>query len=206
MLVRCPQCRSRIRLTAFGRQKRVVPFLCSRCGEIVRIDLVLDEVRSSSAASSFQRIRKGWVVLVADNSAASCQVAACILGDAGHAAIMARDGYHALEMIRAHHPDVVILGLTLRGLNGFDLLREVHNDDRLRCIPVLIMGRVYKPNVLSYLATLGAVGFIDRERLVETLLFRVERLLAGNRSSSLRSVPGPSSRARAWERLHKSRP
>jgi CheY-like chemotaxis protein len=177
MLVRCPRCRTQIRLTDFSPEERVVPYLCNRCGEIVRIDLILDEVKSSAAPSTFERLRQARTVLVADDSPAACEVAADLLQEAGHKVLTASDGPEALARIRDHHPDAVVIKLMLPGLTAFELLREIRRDPRLCRTPVLIVSRVYKPDMVQVLSSLGARGFIDRQRLVETLAFRVSTLL-----------------------------
>ncbi len=177
MLVRCPQCRTEIRLTEFSTDERVVRYLCARCAEIVRIDLLLDEVKSSTASSSFRQVRRQQVVLVADDDTATRRVAAEILCEAGHKVLLATDGDEALEVVESDHPDVVVTGLMTRGLTAYDLLRRMRSQERVADTPVLIMSSVSKPEMVRRLVELGAAGFIDRERLVETLAFRVQTVL-----------------------------
>lgn len=177
MRVRCPQCRSEIRLAEFNSRQRVVTYLCSCCAEIVHIDLILDEVNSATASSSFQRIRQGRTILVADDSPALCSVAAEILRQEGHRILLATNGDEALEQLQRHHPDLLIMGLMLRGVGAVDLLRRLRGHKRLGGTRVLVMSQIAKPEVVHHLADLGADGFLDQERLVETLVFRVAQVL-----------------------------
>ncbi len=57
MLVRCPNCSTVIRLTEVDTHSPVINYLCSSCRDIVRIDLARDEIKSSSAADSFDKIK-----------------------------------------------------------------------------------------------------------------------------------------------------
>lgn len=177
MVVICPQCRSEIRLTDLDPHQRVVSFLCSPCGEIVHIDLILDAVDRATAETSFKRIRQGRTILVADDSVALCHVAAEILRAEGHQVLLAANGEEALAQVQRHHPDLVIMGLMVRGIGAVALLRRLRKDPRLRHTPVLIMSRVDKPAMVHNLAVQGAAGFLDEERLVETLVFRVQQVL-----------------------------
>ncbi|TDI30234.1 MAG: response regulator [Acidobacteria bacterium] len=186
MLVRCPQCRMEIRLAGFDAHQRVVTYLCNRCAEIVHIDLILDEVKSTAAATSFQRIRQGRTILVADDSSALCSVAAEILRQEGHRVLLAANGDEALEQLERHHPDLLITGLMLRGVGAVELLRRLRASRRLGGARVLIMSQVAKPEMVHHLAALGADGFLDQERLVETLVFRVGQVLD--------DAPGPRPR------------
>jgi hypothetical protein len=57
------------------------------------------------------------------------------------------------------------------------VLRAVLEDERLKGTPVLTMSGVYKDNVVEFLQQLGVEGFVDKEQLSETLVFRVTQLL-----------------------------
>ena len=177
MLVRCPQCRTEFRLTDYGTGERVVKYLCPGCNEIVRVDLALDEVRSSSSSGSFRQMERPRTVLVADDADAVLRLASDLLADAGFRVLVASDGAEALRRIRDDHPDVVVLDLLMPGLTGFDVLREMRQDERLHDIAVLAMSSVYKDNVLAFLHEIGARGFLDKRQLREALVFRVRGLV-----------------------------
>ena len=87
------------------------------------------------------------------------------------------NGYEALEQLERHHPDLLIAGLMLRGVGTVDLLRRLQNSRRLGGTRVLIMSQIAKPELIHKLAALGAHGFLDQDRLVETLVFRVGQVL-----------------------------
>ena len=80
-------------------------------------------------------------------------------------------------MIREQHPDVVVLDLLMPKLTGFDVLREIRQDDRVKNTPVLAMSGVYKDVILGFLQELGAHGFLDKGQIEESLVFRIESLL-----------------------------
>ena len=193
MLVRCPQCRLEIRLADFDPHQRVVTYLCGRCAEIVHIDLILDEIKCATAATSFQRVRQGRTILVADDSPALCSVAAEILRQEGHRVLLAANGEEAQELLERHHPDLFITGLMLRGVGAVELLRRLRSHKRLGGTRVLIMSQIAKPKVVQHLAALGADGFLDQERLVETLAMRVGQVL----DDAPMDRPGPGALDRA---------
>jgi len=188
MLVRCPQCRLEIHPADCDPHQRVVTSLCSRCNEIVHLDLILDEVNSASAATSFQRIRQGRTILVADDSPALASVAAEILRQEGHRVLLAGNGDEAWGQLQRHHPDLLIMGLMLRGVGSVDLLRRLRHSRRLRGTRVLIMSQITKPELTDRLAKLGAHGILDQDRLVESLVVRVGQVLEEGADS--RAEPG----------------
>ena len=176
MLVRCPECKTEFRLVDYGAGDRVIRYLCPGCRGIVGIDLELDEVRSSSSSGSYRSIERRRTVLVADDSPEILETARSLLEGAGYQVFVAADGLEALRIAREAHPDVIVLDLLMPRLTGFDVLREILSDDRVKDTPVLAMSGVYKDNVLAFLQQLGARGFLDKQQLRDSLVFRVQGL------------------------------
>jgi CheY-like chemotaxis protein len=63
-------------------------------------------------------------------------------------------------------------------MTGFDVLREVRQDERVKDTIVLAISSVYKDNILEFLQQLGAQGFLDKAQIPEALAFRVQNLLS----------------------------
>jgi len=184
MLVRCPRCRAENQVSDYDPQQRAVRYLCSGCDCIVSLDLLLDQVPSSSAPLSFARVERPRTILVADDDAATRAVAAEILREAGYDVLEAGDGTAALDSFERGHPDLLLVELLMPGVNGVDIVRTVRGGGRARSTPVLVMGSVFKPDVVALLESLGAAGFIDKDGLVDTLVFRVAQALGEHDGTS----------------------
>jgi len=177
MLVRCPQCKTEFRLVDIDPGQRVVKYLCPGCQQIVGIDQEMDEVASSSSSTSFKTIDRPKTILVADDTEETQVLLRDVLSAAGYNVIVAGDGIEALDLVREAHPDLLVMDLLMPRLTGFDVLREIRQDERIRDTKVLAMSGVYKENVIEFLHQLGAEGFLAKERIEDTLLFRVEQIL-----------------------------
>lgn len=83
----------------------------------------------------------------------------------------------ALEAIREHFPDLVIVDLVLEGSDGLRLIREMKA--RHPEIPALVLSMhdeaVYAERVLRA----GARGYVSKQQLDDTLLAAVRRVLNG---------------------------
>lgn len=83
----------------------------------------------------------------------------------------------ALEAVREHSPDLVIVDITLEGSDGLGLIKEM----KARCpeIPALVLSMhdeaVYAERVLRA----GARGYVTKQQLDDTLLAAVRRVLNG---------------------------
>jgi twitching motility two-component system response regulator PilG len=177
VVVRCPNCKTVIRLREVDGQSRVIKYLCSQCQEIVRIDLVQDEVKSSSSSDSYEKTEHRKKILVADDTATIRKVAAHLLSEAGYEVLEAEDGREALDLVQKEHPDLILLDLLMPKMTGFDVLREIKKAGRLKATPILIMSGVFKKDVLDFLQASGVSGFVDKEQIQDSLLFRVQQLL-----------------------------
>lgn len=177
MLVRCPKCKSDFRVTDIQKGQRVVKYLCPSCEQIVSIDMEIDEVESSSSSASFKTIQRRKTVLVADDSTSVLEEAEGLLTRAGYNVVLAADGVETLSQIRECHPDLAIVDLLMPKRTGFDVIREIKKDERTRDTLVLAMSGVYKDNVLEFLQQLGAQGFLSKDQIRETLVFRVRQIL-----------------------------
>jgi CheY-like chemotaxis protein len=46
----------------------------------------------------------------------------------------ARDGFQALELIKSHRPKILILDISLPGLNGYELIEAIRSDPELHSL------------------------------------------------------------------------
>lgn len=78
-------------------------------------------------------------ILVVDDNDSNRNLLAHQLRRQGHQISTAPSGRKALEMIRESLPDLILLDLFMPDMNGFDVLKEMHADEALRSVPVIII-------------------------------------------------------------------
>jgi CheY-like chemotaxis protein len=106
-------------------------------------------------------------------------MAARLLSEAGYDVLEAEDGRQALDLAQKEHPDLIVLDLLMPKMTGFDVLREVKKAGRTKETPILIMSGVFKKDVMDFLHASGVAGFLDKEQIRDSLLFRVQQILSG---------------------------
>lgn len=78
----------------------------------------------------------------------------------GFDTILAGSGVEALKILETQRPDVVLLDVVMRGMDGFQTFKEIENIQEN--LPVIFLtARVQNEEVNTYLA-LGAVGVIAK--------------------------------------------
>lgn len=110
--------------------------LTSRPGEgsIFRVRLMLSEVTNPSRLGPIQHRRiVGYAgprrtILVADDDAAHRDLMHELLVPLGFTVLAAADGIAALDMVREWDPDVLLLDISMPGLNGWEVVRLVRDE------------------------------------------------------------------------------
>lgn len=75
----------------------------------------------------------------------------------------AEDGTRAIELANEQHPDIIVLDIDMKGLNGFEVCRMIKSDpDTAKTFVVMITGH-YDENVYEqYSEAIGANMFIKK--------------------------------------------
>ncbi|MCJ2563534.1 MAG: hypothetical protein LN417_05545, partial [Candidatus Thermoplasmatota archaeon] len=109
MLVKCPKCRAVSRIHVAVGDPPVTNFFCPTCQKIVLMDLLRDEVKSTSSADTVEKIEHRKKILVADGNARVRAFAAGLLRAANCDVLEAEDGPQAVCLINAKRPDLILL-------------------------------------------------------------------------------------------------
>lgn len=116
-------------------------------------------------------------VLIADDDELLIRLLEHKLGQKGLAVISVGDGERALEAVRETLPDLVVLDGMMPGLDGFEVLRRLKEDEATRRIPVVMLtARKMEADVVAGL-TLGADEYMVKPFMPEELMMRIGRLL-----------------------------
>jgi CheY-like chemotaxis protein len=78
-------------------------------------------------------------ILLVEDTLANRVLAVKLLKAAGHDVIEAADGAAGIVEARATHPDLVLMDLSLPGLDGWEALRQLRADDRTRDLRIVAL-------------------------------------------------------------------
>jgi adenylate cyclase len=74
----------------------------------------------------------------------------------------AKDGREALDLLRTHPCDLVLLDIMMPELNGYQVLAELKGDERLRHIPVIMISAVDELDSVIRCIELGAEDYLPK--------------------------------------------
>jgi len=86
----------------------------------------------------------------------------------------AANGTEALQMARELHPDLILLDMSMPGMNGMQVTRLLR--ETLPEIKVLIMSHHDPAQILPSVLQAGAQGCIDKSRITADLIPAIETL------------------------------
>ena len=81
---------------------------------------------------------------------------------AGYAVLEASNGIQALPMIEAQKPDLVVLDVLMPGMDGWETLRRIQENEDLQDIPVLMLTALDAPENLKQGIDLGCTFYYTK--------------------------------------------
>ena len=113
-------------------------------------------------------------ILICEDEAALRELVRVSLG-AGYGFIEASDGSEALELVKQHKPDVVVLDLMIPGISGLDVLAQLRADQNGSRVPVVVISAWSDARDEAFAA--GADRFVLKPFIPDDLRAVVEELV-----------------------------
>jgi twitching motility two-component system response regulator PilH len=123
-------------------------------------------------------------VMVVDDAEADRAMIEAILRRAGHSVVAYDNGERLEENLAAELPDVLLLDVVMPKRNGFELLRRVKKDDRIRHTPVVLVTCRSEDSDRLWGKRQGADGYVAKPFTSEELLGVIRYFTAAERRPS----------------------
>jgi two-component system cell cycle response regulator DivK len=116
-------------------------------------------------------------ILIADDHDDNRELMQILLSAAGYAVHEARNGSECLDLAREHLPDLIVMDLSMPGLDGYGVLRELKADQltvEIPCMAVTAHADLDRGQALKT----GFNAYVSKPFSSEDLLETVASLLA----------------------------
>jgi chemosensory pili system protein ChpA (sensor histidine kinase/response regulator) len=110
------------------------------------------------------------LVLVVDDSLTVRRVTQRLLEREGYRVALAKDGLDAIERLAEERPALVLSDIEMPRMDGFDLVRNIRSDSRLRDLPVIMITSRIAQKHRDYAAALGVEHYLGKPYSEEDLL------------------------------------
>ncbi len=149
------------------------------------LDVFVRRIESMVDASLPQR---GGDVLVVDDDAALREMLRQQLVERGCDVRLAKNGYEAIQSVRAKRPDVVVLDVMMPDISGFDVAAVLKSDPATQGVPIIILSIVQDAD-RGY--RLGVDKYLTKPTEADALVSEVQRILSKHRSGKRVLVVDP---------------
>jgi len=116
-------------------------------------------------------------VIICDDDPLLAELLEHRLGLQGYETAVARDGGEALALIAERSPDAVIMELMLPVNDGYQVLRRIRENDRLKDLPVIMLSARKQARDIVKALELGASDYVTKPFIIEELVVRLARLM-----------------------------
>jgi len=113
-------------------------------------------------------------IMVVDDEQSVVKLLSRTLTSEGYGVIAADNGISALELFEKHIPDLVILDISMPGLDGFGVLKLIRQRSS---VPVIMLTARLEVNTVHDALALGADDYIRKPFSTQELLARVRTKL-----------------------------
>ena len=117
-------------------------------------------------------------ILIIDDEPEICRMVTEFLFDAGYASSYALNGPDGLAMIKKDPPSLVLLDISMPGMDGIEVMRLIR--EQSPSLPVVILTGHGDTETVKKIIELGASEYLTKPIHLETLLNQFVRDLIGS--------------------------
>jgi len=130
----------------------------------------------------------GPLVLIVDDFQDNREMYAMFLEHSGYRVAEAANGFEALERAFELLPEVIVMDLSLPGLDGWEATRRLKADTRTKHIPVLALTSHALEGFSEGAKAAGCDGFVTKPCLPDQLVSEIQTLLRDKKPKSRTST------------------
>jgi two-component system cell cycle response regulator DivK len=102
------------------------------------------------------------IVLVVDDNEETRWLVADVLKRAGYVVLEAGDGQLALDIAQRNHPDLVLLDMTLPGMDGLEVTKRFKSNSALAAIPLVALSARRQPIDREQALSAGCARYVTK--------------------------------------------
>lgn len=176
MIIACPSCSTKYKLSGDKLSGDRVKLKCSKCGAVF---LLRKKPAAREEARELPAVTTGRKILVAHASSSVREMIGELLRGAGYQPVYVKNGVEAVAAMADIHPVLVVVDVALPEIFGFEFPEIIRNDKRLENIKVILIASIYDQTRYKRLpnSLYGADDFIEKQQIRGSLVPKINSLL-----------------------------
>ena len=115
------------------------------------------------------------IVLYIEDNFHNRRIVNKVLASRGFTVVEAEDGEKGLEMVRAMRPPLVLLDITLPGMDGIEVVKNIKSDETVQYIPVIAVTASAMRGDKERFLEAGCDDYLSKPIQVSELIDMVEK-------------------------------
>ena len=116
-------------------------------------------------------------ILIVEDDALNMKLFRDLLAVRGYAILQATDGREALELARAHHPDLILMDMQLPEVSGLRVTKWIRDDAELKSIPIIAVTAHVADGDEEIIRKGGCQDYISKPISVPDFVRTIEKFL-----------------------------
>lgn len=123
-------------------------------------------------------------ILIADDHEDNRELLLLLLSGAGYDVREAKDGHECLAIARAEPPDLIVMDLSMPGLDGWGVLQELKADQHTQTIPCMAV-TAHADLARNQALETGFLAYVSKPYRAESILKTIATLLADVKAANV---------------------
>lgn len=116
-------------------------------------------------------------ILLVEDIEENREIYRIILEHHGHEVIEASDGEMALRAAREHLPDLILMDISIPGIDGLEVTRRLKEEEATKGIPIVALTAHAYPQDRARAESVGCDGYLSKPLGPRELVREMERFL-----------------------------
>lgn len=122
-------------------------------------------------------------ILVVDDDHVNIKVLVDALTKKGYTIIAVDNGFDAIDYLKIHKVDCMLIDLMMSGMSGYELCKKVRKHYDMLELPIIVLTAIIQHSDLVLSLQVGANDYLQKPIAMDELLVRIQSLLAVRQSS-----------------------
>ena len=130
-----------------------------------------------SSESNFPAPKRSPLILLAEDNEDNISTFSSYLEAKGYRIVVAKDGQEAINLTKAHHPELILMDIQMPGMDGLEAMRQIRVDPTLGEIPIIALTALAMTGDQERCLKAGANHYLTKPVKLKQLANTIEQFL-----------------------------
>jgi PAS domain S-box-containing protein len=146
-----------------------LPVLEVQTGFGSEVESIIDQNQSEQLESP--------LILLAEDNEANIITFSSYLEAKGYRVVLAKDGQQAIDLAKAHHPDLILMDIQMPGIDGIEAIKQIRLNPDLVNIPIIALTALAMVGDREKCLAVGANDYLSKPMKLKQLATIIQQFL-----------------------------